>query len=150
MLIRINLRVDDFTSFTFQTEFCFYRNLNNFKGNSNFLIPIFLQSNGVNCWYFKPKLITQTELTVWNIIRSTSLVAKIILWPELNSFTWTLDTKPWDYLANITLGYFADLMWKKVRYETLKFYIRHSIIYIIQIKPCYKGLVQFYCILAGV
>ena len=35
--------------------------------NFNFLIPISLQLDGVNLWYFKVRLFDLTELIVWNI-----------------------------------------------------------------------------------
>ena len=38
-----------------------------FAPNSNFLIPISLQNDCVNLWYFKLRLIDQTECIAWNI-----------------------------------------------------------------------------------
>ena len=38
-----------------------------FATNSNFLIPISLQPNGVHRWYFKLRLFDVTKFIVWNI-----------------------------------------------------------------------------------
>ena len=46
-----------------------------FATNSNFLVLISLPSNGLDLWYFKLRLLDQTELIVWNILRNW--VAKI-------------------------------------------------------------------------
>ena len=45
--------------------------------NSNFVIHISLQPDGVNLWYFKLRLLDQKELTVWNIKSLQHRVAKI-------------------------------------------------------------------------
>ena len=39
-----------------------------FATSSNFLISISLESDGVNLWYFKLRLIDLTEFIVWNLI----------------------------------------------------------------------------------
>ena len=46
----------------FFVKFC-----NLLERNSNFLIPIYFQPNGVNLWHFKLRLINLTEFIVWNI-----------------------------------------------------------------------------------
>ena len=38
-----------------------------FATNTNFLIPIYLQPNVVNLWYFKLRLFVITEFIVWNV-----------------------------------------------------------------------------------
>jgi len=38
-----------------------------FGTNSNILIPISLQPNGIKLWYFKLRLFSLTEFIVWNI-----------------------------------------------------------------------------------
>ena len=38
-----------------------------FASNSDFLIPISLQTDGVNPWYFKLRSFDLTEFVVWNI-----------------------------------------------------------------------------------
>ena len=43
----------------------------------NFLIPISLQPDGINLWYFKLKLLYLTKFIVWNIIGLQNVFAKI-------------------------------------------------------------------------
>ena len=48
-----------------------------FDTNSDLLIPISLQPNGVNFWYFKLRLFGIAEHRVWNISGLRNWVAKI-------------------------------------------------------------------------
>ena len=48
-----------------------------FVTNSNALIPISLQSDDVNLWYFKLRLFGLTEFIFWNIKGQGHWVAKI-------------------------------------------------------------------------
>ena len=63
-----------------------------FATNSNLLIPISLQPDVVNLWYFKLRLFDLTEFIVWNIKGLHHQFAKILgsedlsLWQKLNSF----------------------------------------------------------------
>ena len=88
-----------------------------FATNSNFLIPNFLQRDGVNLWYFKLKLF---DYIVWNIqdlydamlgagkdkgIRKIEFVAKTqFLYAE----------KEWDLKKNET---WKRMTWKRMRPE---------------------------------
>ena len=71
-----------------------------FATNSNFLIPISLQPDGVGLWYFKLTLFDLKEIIVWNIWGLWHCVAMILglekmsLWQILNSFA--------DILKNVT------------------------------------------------
>ena len=49
-----------------------------FATNSNFLIPIFLQPDGINLWYFKFRLLDLTEFIFEISMRSTTLDCKEI------------------------------------------------------------------------
>jgi len=57
--------------------------------NSNFLISIFLQPNGVNLWYFKLRLFELGEFLVWNIYNPITLGCK------------DLGIRKWEFSANI-------------------------------------------------
>ena len=59
---------DLFNTTTF-IQNCIYMNfrIKEFATTSNFWIPIYLQPDGVEFWYFKLRLIDITQFIVWNI-----------------------------------------------------------------------------------
>ena len=70
-----------------------------FATNSTFLIPISLQPDNLNLWYFKLTLFNPTAFIVWNIKGLPHWVATILnlenqsLWQKLNSFVTIFRTK---------------------------------------------------------
>ena len=58
-----------------------------FTKNSNFLIPISLQPDAVNRWYFKLRLFDLTEFKVWNIKGLRHWVAKIFAFSRNFAFS---------------------------------------------------------------
>ena len=50
---------------------------NEIDSNLNFLIPIYLQPDGVNLWCFKLRLFDLTEFIVWNFKGLKHRIAKI-------------------------------------------------------------------------
>ena len=82
-----------------------------FATNSNFLIPISLQSDGVNLYYFKLRLSDITEFIVWNIYLRYSTMGYKDIGIRKSEFVAKTQFLSKKFVNNFSILFLYDLIW---------------------------------------